>query len=90
MIDKIKSDATVLSNMFLTKHNNLPPNEREALQSLKNRDDIIIKPADKGSAVVVMDKSDYLEEAERQLSDTRFYKKLTSDPTPKFSQLITK
>jgi hypothetical protein len=32
--------------------------ERSALRDLQERDDIIIKPADKGSAVVVMDKND--------------------------------
>jgi hypothetical protein len=41
-------------------------------------DDITIKPADKGSVVVVMDKTTYLQEAERQLSDCRFYEKLDS------------
>jgi hypothetical protein len=34
---------------------------------IQEGDDIIIKPADKGSAVVVMDKTTYLQEAERQL-----------------------
>jgi hypothetical protein len=48
---------------------------------IQERDDIIIKPADKGSAVVVMDKTTYIQEAERQLSDCRFYEKLDSDPT---------
>jgi hypothetical protein len=44
-----------------------PPAEKGALQELKERDDIVIKSADKGSAIVVMDKVDYLEEANRQL-----------------------
>ena len=55
-------------------HNNLSPAERGAIQELKERDDIVIKPADKGSAVVVKDKVYYLEEANRQLTDERFYK----------------
>jgi hypothetical protein len=40
---------------------------------IQERDDIIIKPADKGTVVVVMDKTTYLQEVERQLSDCRFY-----------------
>jgi hypothetical protein len=36
-----------------------------------------------------MDKVDYLEEANRQLTDERFYKKLNSDPTEEFSTKIT-
>jgi hypothetical protein len=36
-----------------------------------------------------MDKVDYLEEANRQVTDERFYKKLDSDPTKEFSTRIT-
>ena len=36
-----------------------------------------------------MDKIDYLEEANSQLTDKRFYKKLDSDPTEEFSTKIT-
>jgi serine/threonine protein kinase len=43
---------------------------------------------DKGSAIVVMDKTTYIQEAERQLSDCRFYEKLDSDPTLDFTQKI--
>ena len=63
--------------------------KKGALQELKERDDIVIKSADKGSTVVVMDKVDYLEQANRQLTDERFYKKLDSDPTEEFSTKIT-
>ncbi|XP_062586229.1 uncharacterized protein LOC134247840 [Saccostrea cucullata] len=69
---------------------NLSKEERSALQSLKNGDDIVIKTADKGSTVVVLDKETYMAEAQRQLSDERFYKKLDSDPTKEFSTAITK
>ena len=40
------------------------------LQSDKN---VIIKPAGKGSAVVIWDRNDYLKEAEKQLSDRSTY-----------------
>jgi hypothetical protein len=63
--------------------------EKGAIQELKERDDIVIKPVDKGSAVVVMDKVNYLGEANRQVTDERFYKKLDSDPTKEFSTRIT-
>lgn len=38
---------------------NFSPHERLALQSLKEMQDITIKPADKGGAIVIMDKIDY-------------------------------
>ena len=61
--------------------NNLTTKEREALRDLSSREDIIITKADKGGAVVIMDVNDYINEANRQLDNTEFYKKLTSDPT---------
>lgn len=55
---------------------NLTPKEEEALEELQNCHAIIIKPADKGFTVVIMDKGDYALEAMRQLGDTEFYKPL--------------
>ena len=47
------------------KYNNLTREERTALYDLKNDKNIIIKSADKGSAVVVWDSEDYIKEAEK-------------------------
>ena len=38
--------------------------------------DIIIKPADKGEAIVIQNKEDYITEGERQLEQQQHYKKL--------------
>jgi hypothetical protein len=56
---------------------------------LRIKDYFMAKERDKGSAVVVMENEDYLEEENRQLTDERFYKKLDSDPTKEFSTRIT-
>ena len=48
---------------------------------MSKNDNIIIKPADKGSAVVIMDRLDYLKIGYTQLSDKHFYRKLDSNPT---------
>lgn len=75
------------------KHN-ISIEERRALISLRGNNDIVIKPADKGSAVVVMDKTAYLREAYRQLNNARYYKKLTQPvyPTnvPKINSILRK
>lgn len=55
---------------------NLTKNEKIALKKLKNDPQIIIKPADKGSATVIMDRQDYLAEGHRQLSNTMHYRKI--------------
>ena len=39
------------------------------MRNLQSDRDVIIKPADKGSAVVIRDRNVYLKEAEKQLSD---------------------
>jgi hypothetical protein len=46
--------------------NNLTKPEREALLVLQNNTDIVIKPADKGSAVVIQNTTDYIKEGLRQ------------------------
>ena len=45
-------------------------------QTLKQNENIIIKPADKGGAVVVWSRSLYIKEALRQLNSTRHYARL--------------
>ena len=55
--------------------------EYQAIKSLKHNSDIIIKPADKGSAIVVLDKQSYIQEGQRQLNDTKFYEQTDSNHT---------
>ncbi len=55
---------------------NLPQEEMNALQNLKNDNSIIIKPADKGGATVILDKNNYILEAQRQLDDRKYYEKI--------------
>lgn len=57
-------------------NDNLSIDERRALHELRNNDSIVIKPADKGSSTVVMDKSAYVTECYRQLNNTDYYRKL--------------
>ena len=52
---------------------NLSAEEWKALRGLAADKSIVIKGADKGSSVVVWDRSDYLHEASRQLQDQNLY-----------------
>ena len=67
---------------------NMSKDEREALKSLMNDNEIIIKPADKGSAVIIWSKHDYLLEASNQLSDTNVYCKSNSNTLQKVNREI--
>ena len=46
------------------------------MRSLQNGRSVVIKLADKGSAVVVWDRNDRLKEAERQLSGEKTYEEI--------------
>ena len=55
--------------------------ERTALKSLSERDDIIIQNADKGGKIVLMNCDEYNRKCEEDLSNITFYKKLKENPS---------
>ena len=67
---------------------NISGPERQALKSLRDNNNIVIKQADKGGAVVVWRKDLYQAEAERQLLDRSSYKLLNKDPSSDHQTLI--
>lgn len=71
----IQKDLTDFRNKFKinTPKPNLTNEEIKALKSLYNNKHIIIKPADKGSAIVIQDRFQYLWECHRQLADKEYY-----------------
>lgn len=50
--------------------------------------DLVIKSADKGGGIVIQDKSDYMEEARRLLSDATTYQPIKKDPTSEFAKEV--
>ena len=56
---------------------------------LKQRQDIIIKPADKGSVTFVMEKTWYIDECNRKLTDTKFYQRQDEDITADIQKRVT-
>lgn len=84
---------TDMSKVFQNKrnykvHDNLTKEERKALDELKRDNTIVVKPADKGGGVVLLNVKDYELEINRQLDNTLFYKKLKSNPTETFKKEI--
>ncbi|KAK2846437.1 hypothetical protein Q5P01_009436 [Channa striata] len=63
---------------FYKEQPNLTGEEVIALRELVNNNHIVIKPADKGSAVVIMGRDPYVFEVHRQLNDNTYYKPLTA------------
>ena len=72
----------------LIPKDNLTRKECWALQELSIRDDIVITKADKGGATVIVDVKDYVQEANRQLQDTQYYRELNYNPTEDHANLI--
>lgn len=61
---------------------NLTTSEERALSSLKKNKKIVVKPADKGNAVVIMSRNDYIWEGMRQLENTEHYRPLVEPIYP--------
>ena len=87
--NNVKNDLLSLKPNLPTR-SNLSNKESRALSELKKNRDIIIKKADKGSSVVVMNKDDYIQEGLRQLSDTNYYIPQDEDRTKEFHEHIQK
>ena len=62
---------------------NLKKEEMKALNQLRLEKNQMVLTADKGVAVVVINRHDYIKKARTLLDDTNTYKPITSDPTTK-------
>ena len=62
-------------------HKNLSKEEESAFHHLKKNENIIICRPDKGSGVVIMDRSDYIAKLETIVGDTSKFVQLPDDPT---------
>ena len=65
----------------IIKHSNISKSEFTSLQSLACEHSIVTKKSDKSGTIVVINKSDYIAEVERQLHNSEYYEKLVSDPS---------
>ena len=60
----------------------------KALKQLKTDKDHIVLTADKGVAMVVMDRKEYIQKARALLEDTNTYRPIPSDPTTKLKDKL--
>ena len=72
--------STVQSASKPDKH--LTKDEQKALKRLKNDNNIVILPADKGRVTVVTDKTDHFDKMDALVNDKQTYEELKRDPTP--------
>ena len=98
-LSQMESDVFQLLPGNTTQYN-LSKEEWLAKRGLAEDRSIVIKPVDKGSCVVVWDRTDYLLEAEKRLSDSSYYKevkfgdkelfKLAEESNKMFRRLLSK
>ena len=78
---KVNHDVEKLfSSSRGSPQSNLTAGERQAIEWLKNNDEIVVRGADKGGATIVWGKTQYIDESLRQLNDTHYYVPLSSNP----------
>ena len=82
-------DFSSITNKHRDSMGNLSESQLVAISTLKRNPSIIIKPADKGSATVIMSKKNYIAEAERQLSNQKHYAKLDTPVYPQTAVRIS-
>ena len=78
----LRSDISNILSKARPPKQNISKEERGHIRSLAKRKDLLILPADKGKAAVIMDSSEYKDKINLMLSDVRVYEKLDRDPTP--------
>ena len=87
---ELRADINSLLRRAQTAKPNLTKQERSGLVQLRKDKDRLVLTADKGVAMVVMDREDYIHKAEELLTQLA-YRKLDKDPTNKIkARLITK
>ena len=60
--------------------NNITPEEGKAIKALRGDNNLMILPADKGRATVLLDRAEYDRKMQAMLDDERTYRKLKKDP----------
>ncbi|XP_060589882.1 uncharacterized protein LOC132745064 [Ruditapes philippinarum] len=78
-IDAVKEE--ILKGMKKKEVHNISRLEEIAMKDLLEDGTIVIRPADKGSGIVILDSDKYNEDIENELKDASTYKHVSEDPT---------
>lgn len=65
------------------------PKLKKGLKQLCERRNLIIRPADKGGAIIVLDKDAYIREMGRILDDSDTYSRIPGDPTSVYKRELS-
>ena len=76
--DNIRSRIAFTVQSASIPDNNLTKDKQQALKRLKNNNNIVILPADKGRVTVVMYKTDYFDKMDALVNNKQTYEELKS------------
>ena len=82
--DFLKRDLDIFTDkmpILTNKKKNLTSKEQLCLTQLSKNEKLVIKKADKGGSIVIMNRDSYLKKVYDHLNDHKYYAKLTTDPT---------
>ncbi|KAJ8028402.1 hypothetical protein HOLleu_30622 [Holothuria leucospilota] len=85
-VAKLHLDNFLKENLNSRTADNLTSQEARAIRTLRSNKNIIIKRADKGGAITILNTKDYVREAEIQLSSAEFYQPLDEIRTKQFKE----
>ena len=87
--DTIRADLSSIIHKAKLPKRNITRKQSISFKSLQQNENIIILPADKGRATVVLDKEDYIKKCNEHLTSGP-YTKLKKDPTSSVVSKVTK
>lgn len=76
-IDVVKND--IVQSLKTNINMNITPSESRALKELLDDDEIVIRPADKGSGIVVINSTDYMGNLEKEMTESSSYRRTDAD-----------
>jgi hypothetical protein len=87
-IEEVKDD--VLNVLHRNFKMNITPSEEKAMKDLLNDPTIMIRPADKGSGIVILDANSYAENLIQEIHDNSTYKEVPTDLMRKIENKVKK
>eukprot|EP00061_Rhincodon_typus_P007939 g30108.t1 len=69
---------------------NITQAQCNAIHALKTNHNVVIKPADKGGAIVIQNRMDFCKEAYRQLNNQEHDRQIPADPTKEISRQLNR
>lgn len=86
----LRQDISAIIRRHKRPKPNISKEEVQALMSVRRNPDILVLPADKGNATVIVDTVEYEQKVTQLVSDTEIYKKVNYNPTSRVTAKLNK